>query len=144
MDAPAWQVWVSASALVLSGALVAAGVGYGGYAYGRETAPQPTESSSERVYGPDDLRAAATTCGADATTVSGDTLSMSGASFAAYTRQCVVIELDAPAIAQTSYSSPVVVEQFQQDSGEYSWSNVTMTWKQTESGRDLTITVSEP
>lgn len=141
IDAPAWQVWVGASALVLTGALVASGIGYAGYAYGRETAPQLVATPTERVYTPDDLRAAATACGAAADVVSGDTLTMLGANFAGYTRQCVVAEIDAPSRAVAEFGNITARPGLEIDGGEYSWSNVTMTWKQTEIGRDLTIKV---
>lgn len=105
LDVPTWQVWVASGALVGTGVLVAAGVGAGGYAYGRESASTTEASTTDRIYSADDLRDAASACGTEGDVISGDTLTMPGADYAGYTRQCVVAELDAPPRAVAEYGN---------------------------------------
>lgn len=144
VDVPAWQVWVGAGTLVATGALVAAGVWFGGYAFGQDSVAADTTAPVERVYTADDLRAAAADCGVQGGVVAGSTLSMPSADYASYSRQCVVAALDAPPRAEAEYSAAIIQERFQLDGGEYAWSNIAMSWKQTDDGRDLTMTVETP
>lgn len=145
MDAPAWQVWVSASALVLTGAVVASGIGYAGYAYGRESAPSAPTALAEKAYASSDLTQALGDCGVDPTLVTDGAVTLLGKDYPAHTRQCVAMSMGATprAIAEFSYDGFGTPEEQRIAVGSYEWSNVTMTWKQTETGRDLTIRVGD-
>lgn len=143
VDLPVWQIAVAAGSAIICASVVGAGLAWGGVEYGRATAPVPTVA--ERVYTAADLTTAAEACGAPATVVAGNTLTMPGGEHAPYTRGCVIAELDAPARAQAEYGYDRGATRpgFIIDGGTYTWSNVTMTWAQTDEGRDLTITIQE-
>lgn len=142
IDLPAWQVVIAVLTVFGSAAMIMIGAALGGTAYGRASAPAPTKLA-ERTYRVQDLVDAAEACGAPTSVVSGSTLTMMSADFGAPTRQCVVAELDAPSRAIAEYGGLGTKPEFQLDGGSYEWSNASMTWKQTDDGRDLTITVKQ-
>lgn len=108
LDVPAWQAWIGAGALVATGALVAVGVGVGGYAYGQDSAIADAAAPVERVYTADDLRTTAADCGVQGDVVTDSTLTMPSTDYAAYARLCVVVALDAPPRAEAEYGATMI------------------------------------
>lgn len=132
-----------AAAVLIAGLAVGGGALLGGYALG---AAQPVEAPTElaeKAYTDADLEAALAVCEVDGAPVKDGVLTMSGTDFPGYLRQCVLEEMGASTLAarEYGYDAAGTPESFRPDAGEHSWSNVTMTWKQTENGRDLTISV---
>lgn len=139
----AWQWGIATVAAVLTGALVAVGVGFGGYYYGvgdgRDSAPAPT-ALAPKAYTAEDLRGAATTCRVAPEDVTDTTLSVAKSKYDGVVRTCVITWLS---------PSPEVVAAWEVQTWDdldktfsYQASNLTVEWKQLDGGRDLTITLS--
>lgn len=132
-----WQAGMLAGSVLVAGVAVAGGAFLGGYALGDQPAPPPPTELAEKKYTVEDLEAAMAECQVEGASVEGGAVTLLGGDYAGPNRQCFVREMGAPSLALTEY------ENFggQVSSGDYSWSNVTMTWEQTNQGRDVTITV---
>ena len=130
-----------ASAVLTAGLLVGAGAFFGGYALGERTAPEPVLQTelAEKTYTVSDLEAALGACELDGATVDGSSVTLIGGEWPSMNRQCFVAEMGASEIADREYSYPFGPDR--PEGGVYSWSNVHMVWKQTDEGRDVTITV---
>lgn len=133
-----WQVWILAGSILCAGLAVAGGAFLGGYALGDQPAPPPPTELAEKTYTAQDLETALAACEIDGVAVEGGAVTLLGSDYPGPNRQCVVREMGPPPLALTEY------ENFggEISSGDYSWSNVTMSWEQTGQGRDVTITVA--
>lgn len=96
----------------------------------------------DRTYNIEDLAAALTVCEVDGGEVQEGSVTLLGADHPAMNRQCFVVEMGAPEIANREYGFGMgAPPEDIPTEGEYTWSNVHMVWEQTETGRDVTITV---
>lgn len=133
-----WQAGMLAGSVVVAGIAVAGGAFLGGYALGDQPTPPPPTELADKTYTVEDLDAALDACRIDGVEVQDGAVVLIGANHPATKRQCMVRQMNAPALAQTEYEYWGAVEV---SGGEYSWSNVSMSWEQTDQGRDVTITV---
>ena len=124
---------------VMCGSLII-GIGafLGGYTLGDQPATPAPTALAEKTYTTEDLETALAACRIEGAKVEGSSVTLIGGDWPAYKRQCFIAEMGAPEIAQTEYEYWGGVEV---RGGEYAWSNVQMTWEQTDEGRDVTITV---
>lgn len=138
-----WQVWVLAGTILCAGLAVAGGAFLGGYALGDEPAPPPPTELAEKTYTVEDLEDALTACQVEGVAVDSTSVTLIGGDHSPMRRACFVEEMGAPAIAQQEYSYAGVSTRpdFRPDGGEYAWSNVAMSWEQTDEGRDVTLRV---
>lgn len=128
-----------AGAVIVAGIAVGAGAFLGGYALGDEPAPPAPTELAEKVYTEADLEAALATCELDGAEVVDSSVTLLGADYPGVNRQCFVAEMGATELADREFTT--VIGANQPEEGEYAWSNVRMSWKQTDEGRDVTITV---
>ena len=125
---------------VMCGSLII-GIGafLGGYALGDQPTPPAPTALAEKTYTTEDLETALAACRLEGAKVEGSAVTLIGGDWPATKRQCLVRQMDAPALAQTEYEYWGGAVRL--SGGEYTWSNVHMTWEQTDEGRDVTITV---
>lgn len=143
IDAPAWQVWVGALALVLTGALLAFGVGFAGYFFGMgegaKAAPAPT-ALAERTYTSADLAGVAAQCGIDAGDVAADAITLPHDRYGNDKKTCVMVALDPPARVLLAWNGGGAVGIAAGDKAD--WGNATASWKSNgDDGRDLTVRI---
>ncbi len=135
-----WQTGVLAGSVLVAGLAVAGGAFLGGYTLGYTPAPPPRTELAEKTYTDKDLEEALAACEIDAAIADG-AVTLPGADHPAMNRQCFVGEMGAPVIADREFSYGFGTRgEDRPEGGEYSWSNVHMTWKQTDDGRDVSIT----
>lgn len=138
-----WQAGVLAGSVLVAGVAVAGGAFLGGYALGDQPTPPPPTELADKTYTVEDLEAALASCEIEEAVVDGGAVTLLGGDHSPMKRQCFVGEMGASelAIAEYGYSSSGTPQEYYLDSGDYSWSNVRMTWEQTNQGRDVTISV---
>lgn len=125
--------------VLAAGILLGGGAFLGGYMLGDEPAPPAPTELAEKTYTVADLEQALATCEIDGATIEGSTVTLLGGDHPGLNRQCVVAEMGATELADREYTT--VVGGNVPEKGDYTWSNVHMTWQQTDEGRDVTITV---
>ena len=138
-----WQAGVLAGSVLVAGVAVAGGAFLGGYALGDSPAPPPPTELAEKTYRVEDLEAALSACKLEDVPLEGQSVTVSG-DHPPTSRQCFVAEMGASELAIREYewsSWGTTNPEHHLESGEYSWSNVRMVWKQTDEGRDVNITV---
>ena len=140
-----WQAGIIAGSIVVAGIAVAGGAFLGGYAHGGQLAPPPPTELAEKTFTTQDLEAALSACEIEGVTEEDSSVTLISKDHSPMRRGCFVEEMGAPAIAQHEYgfSSWGTAETDYLGGGEYSWSNVRMVWEQTDSGREVTIEVTE-
>lgn len=139
---------IGVAAVVLTAGLVfGAGAFLGGYVLGERSAPEPAPQTelAAKEYVAGDLEAAMAACRIEGLVAKESSVTLAGADHSPMKRQCFVAEMGATelAIAEYGFSSWGTPEDSWIEGGEYSWSNVHMVWEQTDTGRDVTITVEE-
>ncbi|QCR53223.1 hypothetical protein C1N80_06260 [Brachybacterium sp. SGAir0954] len=128
------------AAVLIAGLAVGGGALLGGYALGAARPAEVPTELAEKTYTDADLEAAIAACALDGAVVEDHSVTLPGDEWPALNRQCFVTEMDATGLADRDYTGGLGVDGTL--GATYHWSNVTMTWKQTDQGRDLTISVS--
>lgn len=134
-----WQTGVLAGSVLVAGLAVGGGAFLGGFALGDTPAPPPPTELAEKTYTDKDLEAALVACELDGATLESSSVTLIGSEWPALNRQCFVAEMGASEIADRDYTGTLGTGRT--EGGEYSWSNVHMSWEQTDEGRDVSITV---
>ncbi|UVY83806.1 hypothetical protein NLU66_16590 [Brachybacterium sp. NBEC-018] len=128
-----------AAAVLTAGLMVGGGALFGGYALGAARPAEAPTELAEKTYTDADLEAAIVACALNGVVVKNHSVTLPGGEWPALNRQCFVTEMDATGLADRDYTGGLGVEGT--EGATYRWSNVTMTWKQTDEGRDVTIAV---
>lgn len=128
-----------AGTVAFAGFILGVGAFLVGYALGDQPAPPPPTELAEKTYMVEDLDAALEACEIEDVAIDGSSVTLVGADHPSQKRQCFVAEMGATELADRDYSG--VFGTSVPTGGEYAWSNVSMSWQQTDAGRDVTITV---
>lgn len=126
-----------AGTVAFAGFILGVGAFLGGYA--RPASPTPPTELAEKTYMVEDLDAVLEACEIEDVAIDGASVTLVGADHPSQKRQCFVAEMGATELADRDYSG--VFGTSVPTGGEYAWSNVSMSWQQTDAGRDVAITV---